>query len=140
MRGRPRRRERPGRRRPSYGPTFSLREPHQVVDFRACRQQGGAGGEAPDDRRPLPGSPDERRPELGVGVRKLKAWPHDADNLVLSAVEHDCFSKNVVVSTEAALPHGVTDDRDPVKAGRLFPWLQQPAHQRRRFEHRHDLG
>jgi len=29
-----------------------------------------------------------------------------------------------VVSTEAALPHRVTDDRDLVKAGRLFSWLQ----------------
>jgi hypothetical protein len=58
----------------------------------------------------------------------------------LSAVEHDRFSKNVVRSTEPALPHGVTDDRDPIMAGRLFPWLQHPAHQRRGFEHRHDLG
>jgi hypothetical protein len=90
--------------------------------------------------RPLLESPDERRPELRVGVRKLKAGPHDADNLVLSAIEHDRLSKNRVVTTETALPHGVTDDRDPVKAGGLFPWLQQSAHQRRRFEHRHDLG
>ena len=116
------------------------REPHQVVDLRACRQERGAGGEAPDDRRPIPRSPDERRPELRVGVRKLKAGTHDADNLVLNAVERDRLSKNRVVSTESALPHRVTDDRDPVKAKRLFSWLQQPAHQRRRFEHRHDLG
>ena len=89
---------------------------------------------------PLPESPDERRPELRVGVGKLKAGTHDADNLVLNAVEHDRLSKNRVVTTETALPHGVTDDRDPVKAGGLFPWLQQSAHQGRRFEHRHDLG
>jgi hypothetical protein len=58
----------------------------------------------------------------------------------VNAVEYDRLSKNMVVSTEAALPHAVTDDRDSVKAGRLVPWLQQPAHERRRFEHRHDLG
>jgi hypothetical protein len=58
----------------------------------------------------------------------------------LNAVEHDRLSKNRIVRTKSALPHRVTDDRDPVTAGRLFSWLQQPAHQRRRFEHRHDLG
>jgi hypothetical protein len=88
---------------------------------------------------PLPDSPDERRPELRVGVGKLKARTHDADNLVLNAVEHHRLSKNRVVTTETALPHGVTDDRDSVKAGGLFLWLQQSAHQGRRFEHRHDL-
>jgi hypothetical protein len=89
---------------------------------------------------PLPDSPDERRPELRVGVGKLKARTHDADNLVLNAVEHDRLSKNRAVSTESAMPHRVADDRNPVKAGHLFSWLQQPAHQRRRLEHRHDLG
>jgi hypothetical protein len=88
----------------------------------------------------LPGSPDQGRPELRIGVRKLKAGTHDADHLVLNAVEHDRLSKNRIVRTKSALPHRVTDDRDPVTAGRLFSWLQQPAHQRRRFEHRHDLG
>jgi hypothetical protein len=73
---------------------------------------------------PLLESPDERRPELRVGVGKLKAGTHDADNLVLNAVEHDRLSKNRVVATETVLPHRVTDDRDPVTAGRLFPWLQ----------------
>jgi len=42
----------------------------------------------------------------------------------LNAVEHDRLSKNRVVATETVLPHRVTDDRDPVTAGRLFPWLQ----------------
>jgi hypothetical protein len=49
----------------------------------------------------------------------LKAGTHDADNLVLNVVERDRLSKNVSISTESALPHCVTDDRDSVKAGRL---------------------
>jgi hypothetical protein len=58
----------------------------------------------------------------------------------VNTVERDRLSKNRVVPTESALPHRVTDDRDLIKTGPLVSWLQQPAHQRRRFEHRHDLG
>ena len=87
---------------------------------------GAAGGE------------DERDPELRQRVGELEAAVHDADDGVRAIAEGDGAADDARIAGEFALPGGVAEDDDGVRARLLLGLREEASHPRRHAQHRQE--
>jgi hypothetical protein len=83
--------------------------------------------------------PNKWDPELGVVIRKVETWAHDAHDRVRDGAEREGLSEDVRVTAKLTLPRPIADYNDAVEARAFLALVEQPAHQRRRAEHGHNL-